>query len=127
MKKVFSLLLCALLLSNCASVLNGKQQKVSVQTKSSKSIVYVNGVKQGEGKSVVSKLRRDRGVKQIKIVTEGYKDEYLVHYQNQKSPLYIMSWVPFGLLFYPPFLDYGPKSFNYKREVINKNKLIPIA
>ena len=113
--------------SSCASMLNGKTQKnVTVGTKNSKSVVYINDSKQGSGRSVKSKMNRDGKVKQIRVETEGYKDQYIVHYQNQKSPLYIMSWVPFGVLFYPPFLDSGIKSFNYKKEVAVKEKPIPI-
>ncbi len=116
------------MMSSCASILNGKVQKnVNVQTKKAKSIVYVDGVKQGSGRSVKSKLARDGKVKQLKIKTEGYKDQYLIHYQNQKSPLHILSWVPFGVLFYPPFMDYGPKSYDYKKDVSIKEKLIPIT
>ena len=121
------LIAAPLLFNNCASVLNGKVQKnVSVKTKNAKSEVFVDGVSQGKGRSVKSKLTRDADVKQIRIETEGYKDQFVIHYQNQKSPLYIMSWVPFGILFYPPFLDIGAKSFNYKKEVSVREKLIPI-
>ncbi|WAC02109.1 trypsin-like peptidase domain-containing protein [Lacinutrix neustonica] len=128
MKKVLFLLSIMIMMNSCASILNGKIQKnVSVNTKDSKSVVYVDGEKQGKGKLVKSKLARDKKVKQLKIETEGYKDQYVVHYQNQKSPLYIMSWVPFGVLLYPPFYDFGPKSYNYKKEVSVKEKLIPIA
>ncbi|WP_177229154.1 S1C family serine protease [Pustulibacterium marinum] len=67
-------------------------------------------------------MKRDTWVKQIKIEQEGFKDTYLIHYQKPKSPLYIMSWVPFGLLFYPPLTDFGPKSWNYKKDVYN-NKI----
>jgi hypothetical protein len=128
MKKILILLLVVpLLFNNCASVLNGKVQKnVSVKTKNSKSEVFVNDVSQGKGRSVKSKFKRNGTVKQIRIETEGYKDQYVIHYQNKKSPLYIMSWVPFGILFYPPFLDIGAKSFNYNKEVFVREKLIPI-
>ncbi|GAA3633628.1 hypothetical protein GCM10022397_18910 [Flavivirga jejuensis] len=115
-------------MNSCASTLNGKIQKnVNVKTQNDESVVYVNGVKQGSGRSVKSKLSRDRKVKQLKIETKGYKDQYVVHYQNLKSPLHILSWVPFGILFYPPFMDFGPKSYNYKKDVTAEEKLIPIA
>ncbi len=127
MKKILFLLSIMIMMNSCASILNGKSQKVNVSTKNSKSEVFVNGEKQGKGKNVTSKLDRDKHVKQIKIITEGYKDQYVVHYQNQKSPLYIMSWVPFGVLLYPPFYDIGPKSYNYKKDVAVKEKLIPIV
>jgi len=125
MKKIF-LLLIPIAFSSCASILNGKMQKVDVNTHSSESVVYVNGIKKGNGKTVQTKLPRNKTVQQIRIETDGYKDQHIIHYQNQKSPLHIVSWVPFGLLVYPPFLDMGPKSFNYKKEVAVKEKLIPI-
>ncbi|MFD0989187.1 S1C family serine protease [Mariniflexile jejuense] len=128
MKKILFLCSTMIMLNSCASILNGKfQKKVSIQTKNANSVVYVNDVRQGVGKNVKSKLARDRNVKQIRIETEGYKDLYLIHYQNQKSPLYILSWVPFGVLFYPPFLDSGAKSFDYKKDVSVDEKLIPIS
>ncbi|WP_299253627.1 trypsin-like peptidase domain-containing protein [uncultured Lacinutrix sp.] len=128
MKKILLLLSITIMMNSCASILNGKVQKnVNVRTKNAKSVVYVDDVKQGSGRSVKSKLPRDRQVKQLKIETEGFKDQYVIHYQNQKSALHILSWVPFGVLFYPPFMDYGPKSFNYKKDVSVKEKLIPIA
>ena len=116
-------------MNSCASALNGKVQKnVIVKTKDSNSVVYVNGEEQGSGKNVKSRLARDTYIKQIKIETEGYKDQYAIHYQNKKSPLYIMSWVPFGIFYLvPPLLDYGPKSFNYPKEIVIKEDLIPIA
>lgn len=127
MKKILFLLSIILMMNSCASILNSKTQKnVNVTTRNSKSIVYVNGKKQGKGKTVKSKLARDVRVKQLKIVTEGYKDQYVVHYQNQKSLLHVMSWIPFGVLFYPPLMDYGPKSFDYTKKLSVKEKLIPI-
>lgn len=128
MKKILIILLTLpLLLNSCASTLNGKVQKnITVRTKNSKSTVYVDGEKQGKGKAIKSKMARNGKVKQVRIETDGYKDQYIVHYQNQKSPLYILSWVPFGVLFYPPFMDYGIKSYNHKKDIAVKEKLIPI-
>lgn len=128
MKKIFSAgLLMILLLNSCASILNGKVQDVQLRTKDKKSVVYVDGKKEKTGRTVEVPMKRDAQMKQIRIETEGYKDQYVIHYQNQKSPLYIMSWVPFGILFYPPFLDISPKSFNYKKSLTVKEKLIPIS
>ncbi len=120
MKKIIVILLVfsiSLSMTNCASILNGKNQKVTVITGSSDSKVYVDGELGGTGKNVVVKMRRDASVRQIKIQREGYKPIYKVHYQTSKSPLYIMSWIPFGLLVYPPLLDFGPRSYNYKKTV----------
>ncbi|NDI99363.1 trypsin-like serine protease [Flavobacterium sp. LaA7.5] len=106
-----------LMLTSCASILNGKYQKVTVNTASTDSKVYVDDELQGTGKTVVAKMKRDRAVKQVKVEREGYRTAYKAHYQDRKSPLYIMSWVPFGVLFYPPFMDYGPKAYNYPKEI----------
>jgi serine protease Do len=120
MKKITSIfiyfLTISLLFSSCASILNGKAQKVTIITPSDDSKVYVDGVLQGTGKTVKTKLKRNATVKQLKIEREGYKPQYEVVYQDRKSPLYIMSWIPFGILFYPPLMDSGPKSFNYAKE-----------
>ena len=103
--------------TNCATILNGNYQKVRIRTNSADSKVYVNDELAGTGKVVVAKMKRDNSEKQIKVAREGYKPVYKVHYQTSKSPLYIMSWIPFGLFVYPPLLDFGPKSYNYKKDV----------
>ena len=117
LQRVLLLLIAPLMLTSCASILNGKYQKVTVKTPSSDSKVYVDDELQGTGKSVVTKMKRDGAVKQIKIEREGYRTDYKVHYQDRKSPLYIMSWVPFAVLIYPPFMDVGPKAYNYPKEL----------
>jgi S1-C subfamily serine protease len=116
----------SLVFSSCASILNGKYQKVTVETGDSNSKVYVNGDLQGQGSSVVTKMKRDGNVKQIKVTRDGYKPTYAIHYQTAKSPLYILSWVPFGVLFYPPFLDVAPKSFNYSKHIAVQNDNVKI-
>ncbi|QYJ68578.1 S1C family serine protease [Flavobacterium litorale] len=127
MKQFFSrvlllLVIFSLTLTSCASILNGKHQKVTIKTASSDSKVYVDGELRGTGKNVVTKIERNRRVKQIMVEREGYKPDYKVHYQDRKSPWYIMSWIPFGVLLYPPFMDYGPKAYNYPKELsVGKN------
>lgn len=122
-------IICAipLLLSSCASVLNGKKQSVYVNTQKNNAKVYLNNDYIGKGSVVEVKMPRNRQEQQIKIEAEGFKDQYLTHYQDRKSALYILSWVPFGILFYPPFLDYGPKSFNYNKELSVKQKYQTIS
>ncbi|WP_188621441.1 S1C family serine protease [Flavobacterium suaedae] len=117
LQRALIVMVAPLMFTSCASILNGKYQKVTVKTASSDSKVYVNDELQGTGKTVVAKMRRDASVKQIKVEREGYKTDYKVHFQDRKSPLYIMSWVPFGVLFYPPFMDHGPKAYNYPKEI----------
>lgn len=115
--KILLTLFIPLLFTNCASILNGKQQKVTITTNSSDSKVYVDDELKGTGKSIVTKMNRDTQMKQIKIEREGYKPIYKIHYQTKKSPLHILSWVPFGILWMPPFLDTGQKSFDYDKEL----------
>ncbi|MEW7280484.1 trypsin-like peptidase domain-containing protein [Aquimarina sp. 2201CG1-2-11] len=129
MKKIILklfLVFIPLLFTNCASTLNSKMQKVTVFTVSDDCKVYVNDKLQGKGSSVKTKMERNQSVKQVKIEREGYKTVYSTHYQDRKSPLYIMSWVPFGVLFYPPFLDFGPKSFDYARKLTIEEKPVKI-
>ncbi len=114
-----------MLTSSCASFLNGRYQKVTITTPSEDSKVYVNNELQGTGKVIVAKMKRNLGVKQIRIDREGYKPIYKVHYQGPKSGLYAISWVPFAvLLMIPPVSDNGPKAYNYPRKVtIDDNML----
>ena len=97
---VFTLLF-VFLLSSCASILNGKKQDVLLKTNTNDAKVYVDDVEQENmaGSNVV--LDRDMQPKQIRIEREGFKDQYDVAIQTKKSPWYIMSVVPFGMLFYP--------------------------
>lgn len=127
LKKSISLLLVLAIFNSCASILNGKQQKVTVTTKSSASKVYVNNLEQGNGKQVITKMNRDRDVQQLRIETEGFKDQYAVNYQSKKSLLHIISWVPFGIFYLmPPLFDTGAKSFDYNKDLVLTENLIPI-
>jgi len=127
LKKSISLFLVLAIFNSCASILNGKQQKVTVLTKNSGSTVYVNNKEQGTGKQVVTKMNRDRDVQQLKIETEGYKDQYAINYQSKKSLLHIISWVPFGVFYLmPPLFDSGAKSFDYQKDLVLSENLIPI-
>lgn len=111
-----------MLFTSCASILNGKQQKIAVHTNSDDSKVFLNGKLEGEGKIVETLVDRNAQAQQITIEREGYKDQNLVVSQDRKSPLYILSWVPFGVLLYPPLYDVGPKSFDYNKEVLLKKE-----
>lgn len=111
------LMAVSILFTSCASILNGKQQKIAVHTNSEDSRVLLNGKLEGEGKVVETVVDRNAKTQQITIEREGYKDQNLVVFQEVRSPLYILSWVPFGILLYPPLYDVGPKAFNYNKEV----------
>lgn len=104
------------LFTSCATFLNGKQQTVQINTSSPETKVYINDKLEGQGNSITTSLPRDAGTQQIKLTRDGFKDSNFVIYQTKKSPLYILSWVPFGVLLYPPFMDVGPKSYNYNKE-----------
>lgn len=112
------LMVPTIMLSSCASILNSKQQKLNIVTEHATAKVYVNGELAGEGEQVEAKLTRDMKVQQLKVEQAGFKPEYKVAFQTKKSPLYIMSWIPFAVLLYPPFYDSGSKSFDYKKENI---------
>ncbi|WPP52641.1 S1C family serine protease [Catalinimonas niigatensis] len=117
MKNTFvaTLLSMPILFTNCASILNSKYQQVMVNTDSQNTKVYVDHQYVGKGNQVMTPMERDLKVREVKVEREGYKPEHHVHFQQKKSPLYILSWVPFGILLYPPLYDVGPKSFNYDK------------
>lgn len=116
-KHALCLLLAAtVLLSGCASILNGKYQRVYFSTPGSDCKLYIDGEYIDKGSYVEARVKRDVQAKQIKIERPGYKEEYSVFIQKKKSPLYIMSIVPFGLFFYAPFLDRFPTAYNYPKE-----------
>lgn len=116
-KLLSQLLAVSILFTSCASILNGKQQKIAIHTNSEDSRVFLNGKFEGEGKMVETLVNRNAETQQITIEREGYKNQNLVVFQDRKSPLYILSWVPFGILLYPPLYDIGPKSYDYNKEV----------
>lgn len=118
MKKhaVCFLLLASLLVSSCASILNGRYQTVYFTTPSHDSKVYVDGEYIDKGSYVEARVKRDVKAKQIKVERPGYKEEYTIFVQKKKSLLYIMSVVPFGMLMYPIVYDVGPKAYNYPKE-----------
>ena len=124
--KLFLIIFSSLLFTNCASILNGKQQKVTVTTNSSDSKVFIDDELKGKGKIVETKMKRDTEMKQIRIEREGYKPIYKVHYQTKRSPLYIMSVIPFGILWIPPFVDNGQKAFDYDKNLNAKGEELKI-
>jgi len=105
------------LFSGCASILNSSHQEVTIRTHSPDAKVYVDDELVGQGDSVTTEVERDFEVKQIKVEREGYKPEYVINGQYKRSPLYTLSWIPFGILFYPPYYDNGPKAFDYYDQV----------
>jgi hypothetical protein len=115
MKKIISfLLISSILFSSCASILNGRYQKVGIKTDEGTSML-VNGKKpvMKKGKYV---LKRNAEAKEITIFKEGYKDSHYTVIQGNRSPLYILSWIPFAYFVVTPLFDKGEKVFNYDKE-----------
>ena len=113
------LTLCLLLssvtiMTSCATVLNGRYQNVQASL-TPETTVYVDGERVASRRDTELKLPRDADVHQLRTERPGYKDEYYVAYQDRRHWLYAVSWVPFVLL-YAPFMDYGPKAYNYDKE-----------
>ena len=126
MKKIILLLLSvSLLFSSCASILNSRYQKVAINTKRGDEIL-ING-EEARTKKGRYLLKRDLKPKQITIKSDGAKDQNLVVMQYKKSPLYILSWIPFGILLYPPFYDKGAKSYDYTKEVVIPQQNLSLA
>ena len=101
------------LFSGCASILNSSHQAVTIHTNSRDAEVYIDDEYVGRGDSVTTEVKRDFEVKQIKVEQKGYKPEYAINGPYKRSPWYTLSWIPFGILFYPPYYDNGPKAFDY--------------
>lgn len=116
MKKLLILALAAtMLLSGCASILNGKYQKITINHDRGDEVL-IDGERPTK-KNGYYLVERDQKPKQITVKSDGYKDENLVVMQYKRSPLTILSYIPFGILFFPMFMDIGPKAFNYEKEV----------
>ncbi len=102
--------------TGCASILNSKYQKVSI-TSGKKTTLLVDGAEPTK-KDGQYLLVRDHNPRQLTIKKEGYKDRKMVVMQHKRSPLVIMSWIPFGIVYLlPPLLDRGPKSFDYDKVI----------
>ncbi len=120
--RVIVLFLAAIVLfSSCATFLNGKYQKIEIAREIGDDILIDNEkpIMANNGKY---KFQRDLKPKQISIKSEGYKDENFVLMQSKKSPIHFFSWIPFGVLLYPPFYDLGPKSWDYAKDAITYSK-----
>lgn len=96
-------------------MLNGKYQKVEIKNESNCELlingtnpVYVDGNK--------IKLERDLQSREVTIKKEGYKDKHVVITQHRRSPLFIISVIPFGILMVPPIMDRFAKSYDFPKE-----------
>jgi serine protease Do len=106
----------AFVFGGCATILNGRNQRISIYTANADTKVYVDGKPVGKGKWTQTKVARDTRVHEVKLEAKGYKPEHLTIYQRKGSPLRILSFVPFGILVWPLSMDWGPKSWDYDKE-----------
>ncbi len=113
---ITALLWTALFLTSCASILNPRYQKVSAKT-SPETTIYVNDDRVANKRSATLKLERNGQVKQIRVERPGYKTEYDVAYQEKRSWLHIISWVPPFGFYAMGLLDRGVRGFNHAKEV----------
>jgi hypothetical protein len=108
--------------SSCATILNGRYQKVTINNPAGSKILV-------DGEDAVTKngrvkLRRDRNVKQITISKEGYKDEHIVAAPYKISPLVFVS---IAFLYYPYIVDaLSPKALNYDKVIKVPKKLVKV-
>ena len=124
MKNIIILFLFILIFPSCASILNGRYQKVTINSEPTTTIL-IDG-KEAVKKNNRYKLKRDLIPKIITAHNEGYEDENILAIQYRTSPWHTMSIFPFGILIYPAFFDIGEKSKNYDKEysIISKNKIL---
>jgi serine protease Do len=115
-KNIAYFFIAIFLFTNCASILTPNYQRVAIET-DSENTIYINGdeARKSKGKYY---LKRDFKIKQITAKREDFKDQNIAIGQYRRHWLYFFSWVPFGvLLLVPPLTDYGPKAYNYEKEV----------
>ncbi len=105
--------MCCLI--SCASVLNPKYQTVDAKL-SPETTIYVDGEKVSSRRTTPLKLQRDANTRQVRTEREGYKTEYDVVYPEKRSWLTVFSYVPGLYFFITPFLDNGPRAFNYGKD-----------
>lgn len=106
-------LVASMFISSCASILNSKYQKVSIPESQSYEEILVNGkpVKEQKGTFL---LERDRKPKQVTLKREGHKEENYTMMQYKRPLVYILSWIPFGVIL-APLMDGGKKAFDYDK------------
>lgn len=120
MKKLLPLLLLLLCLpiifNSCACIVMPKKQKVTINTSSANSTIYVNNEEFGNGQSVKAKTKKE-GIKQIIIKTPEYKDTYATLVPTHRPAGFWFCLIPdvyfafVGLVF-----DIGnPKNMSYDK------------
>ena len=124
MKKLSLLLIFPFLFTSCASFLNGTYQKVAINVDKENEILIDGEVPRiKDGKYYI---KRNRRPKQLIISKDGYKSEYYTLFAYKKSPLHIMSWIPFGITLIAPLYDIGPKAWDYDKEANIESEMVSI-
>lgn len=115
MKQYYRILFLILtgIISSCASTLNPRYQKVVIHTNHEANKVYIDDSLVGSGATVHTKLERDVLAKEIRIERDGYESKTYAVIQTKRSPLYILSVIPFAITVYAPVFDRMPNSYNY--------------
>ncbi|HLP56062.1 MAG TPA: serine protease [Fluviicola sp.] len=111
--RIFYAVIFAFLLSGCATILNKKTQKIKLFTFDPTATVYLNNTIVGTGEDCEIVVQRDKSAKQIKVESKVFDTKYHALIPEKKSRLYWVSCIPFGVLFFPPFLDDFPKAYNF--------------
>lgn len=126
MKKISFLLATVIMLSSCATVFAPRRQKVSIdKPKDAELKINDEAPVTKKGKYVLDKY--DVG-SQITIQRDGYKDQNKVYGTYKTHYLRYALSAPLGVLTfgYTYFLDRGPKSKNYDKEIKVGYDMIPL-
>ncbi len=115
MKNLIGVLFLAalIIMSSCASMLNLKRQRVTVEVPSAYEVKVDGEAPNLNGKGTKYKVKRTFGGHQLAFSKEGFKPYYDVQGFEGRSALRLLS---LACLIYPILVDYGPKSFNYSRK-----------
>jgi len=122
MKASLTLCLVTLMLftSGCATLLIPRKQKITINTYSEDTEIFLDGKKFGRGSSVTGKLTKSKQttLHQVTIKREGYKDSHTILAPKGRHPLFYPLQIPyFFLLFMPTIADLSStKTFWYNKE-----------
>lgn len=124
MKKISILLILGVLLSSCATMINGAYQEIPLET-DPKNEIYLEGIKLDSIPTNLV-LKKDKNPKEIIFKRDGFKDEQIVLVPYKRAKLTLMSFVPFGILIAPPIIDLtSSSSIEYDENIVGGKVLIP--
>jgi len=103
-------------LSSCATLFNFPEQKIKVNSDEEVNIWFENEKLEVDSKNRI-KLKRDSEPKQLTLKKKGFVDQHVVVMQNETSPLYYFSIIPWGVTVVPIFADDGRRAKNYPKEI----------